>query len=84
MNLNKKALWIIGTLLTSAVAGSFFYLNIHNSSATTFAIILAGIALYFLFETGQLYQKIWIKVLVYLIDTIWIMIILLTISLLIH
>ena len=49
MKLSKKALWIIGTLITSAIAGIFFYLNIHNSSATTFAVILAGVALYFLF-----------------------------------
>lgn len=58
MKLNKKEIWIIGTLITSAIAGIYFYLNIHSSSATTVAVILAGIALYFLFETGQLYKKI--------------------------
>ena len=26
MKLSKKALWIIGTLITSAIAGIFFYL----------------------------------------------------------
>ena len=31
MKLSKKALWIIGTLITSAIAGIFFYLNIHNT-----------------------------------------------------
>ncbi|AHI12719.1 hypothetical protein LBH_1740 [Lactobacillus helveticus H9] len=84
MKLSKKALWIIGTLITSAIAGIFFYLNIHNSSATTFAVILAGVALYFLFETGQLYKKIWIKILAYLIDAVWIAFVLLIISLFIH
>lgn len=44
MKLSKNALWIIGTLITSAIAGIFFYLNIHNSSAPTFAVILAGVS----------------------------------------
>lgn len=61
MNLNKKALWIIGTLLTSAVAGSFFYLNIHNNSATTFAVILAGIALYFLLKLASFIKRSGLK-----------------------
>lgn len=55
MKLTKKTLWILGTLLFSAIAGIYFYLNIHNSSGTTIAVILAALALYFLFQTGQLY-----------------------------
>lgn len=80
MKLNKKALWIIGTLILSAITGIFFYLNGHSASATAIGVILAGLTLYFLFQTGQLYNKI----LVYLIDAVWILIVLLTISLFIH
>ena len=53
-------------------------------SATAIGVILAGLTLYFLFQTGQLYNKIWLKILVYLIDAVWILIVLLTISLFIH
>ncbi|MFJ6919797.1 MAG: hypothetical protein ACIRZX_01580 [Lactobacillus crispatus] len=84
MKLNKKALWIIGTLILSAITGIFFYVNGHSTSTTTIGVILAGITLYFLFQTGQLYKKIWLKILVYLIDAVWILIVLLTISLFIH
>ncbi len=84
MKLNKKVLWIIGTLILSAITGIFFYVNGHSTSTTTIGVILAGITLYFLFQTGQLYKKIWIKILVYLIDAVWILIVLLTISLFIH
>lgn len=84
MKLNKKALWIIGTLILSAITGIFFYVNGHSTSTTTIGVILAGITLYFLFQTGQLYKKIWIKILVYLIDAVWILIVLLTIGLFIH
>ncbi|WP_270450018.1 hypothetical protein [Lactobacillus crispatus] len=84
MKLNKKSFWITGTLLLSAITEIFFYLNGHNTSATIIGIILAGLTLYFLFQTGQLYNKIWLKILVYLIDAVWILIVLLTISLFIH
>ena len=84
MKLNKKVLWIIGTLILSAITGIFFYVNGHSTSTTTIGVILAGITLYFLFQTGQLYKKIWLKILVYLIDAVWILIVLLTISLFIH
>ncbi len=84
MKLNKKALWIIGTLILSAITGIFFYVNGHSASATAIGVILAGLTLYFLFQTGQLYNKIWLKILVYLIDAVWILIVLLTISLFIH
>ena len=77
MKLNKKVLWIIGTLILSAITGIFFYVNGHSTSTTTIGVILAGITLYFLFQTGQLYKKIWIKILVYLIDAVWILIVLL-------
>ncbi|CBL51453.1 hypothetical protein [Lactobacillus crispatus] len=80
MKLNKKALWIIGTLILSAITGIFFYLNGHSASATAIGVILAGLTLYFLFQTGQLYNKI----LVYLIDAVWILIVLLIISLFIY
>lgn len=83
MKLNKKTLWIIGTMIFSAIASIYFYLNIHNSNGTTIAVILAALALYFLFQTGQLYQKIWAKILVYLIDAIWIIAVLLVVSLMI-
>lgn len=81
---NKKTPWIIGTMLFSAIAGIYFYFNIHNSAGTTIAVILAALALYFLFQTGQLYQKMWTKILVYLLDVIWIMVILLIVSLFKH
>ena len=81
MKLNKKALWIIGTLILSAITGIFFYLNGHSTSTTTIGVILAGITLYFLFQTGQLYKKIWIKILVYLIDAVCILFVLVIISL---
>lgn len=84
MKLNKQSLWIIGTLILSAITGIFFYLNGHSRSSTTIGIILAGLTLYFLFQTGQLYKKIWIKILVYLLDAIWIMMVLLLISLFVH
>lgn len=84
MKLSKKALWISGTLILSAITGIFFYINGHSTSTTTIGVILAGITLYFLFQTGQLYKKIWIKILVYLIDAVWILIMLLIISLFIH
>lgn len=84
MKLSKKALWISGTLILSAITGIFFYINGHSTSTTTIGVILAGITLYFLFQTGQLYKKIWIKILVYLIDAVWILIVLLIISLFIH
>lgn len=84
MKLNKKALLIIGTLILSAIIGIFFYVNGHSTSTTTIGVILAGITLYFLFQTGQLYKKIWIKILVYLIDAVWILIVLLIISLFIY
>lgn len=32
MKLNKKALWIIGTLILSAITGIFFYLNTRGAS----------------------------------------------------
>lgn len=54
MKLNKKSFWITGTLLLSAITEIFFYLNGHNTSATIIGIILAGLTLYFLFQTGQL------------------------------
>ena len=81
MKLTKKTLWILGTLLFSAIAGIYFYLNIHNSSGTTIAVILA---LYFLFQTGQLYQKIWTKILVYLLNVVWIIVALLVTELIIR
>ena len=84
MKVNKKALLIIGTLILSAITGIFFYVNGHSTSTTTIGVILAGITLYFLFQTGQLYKKIWIKILVYLIDAVWILIVLLIISLFIY
>lgn len=84
MKLNKKSFWISGTLILSAITGIFFYVNGHSTSTTTIGVILAGITLYFLFQTGQLYKKIWIKILVYLIDAVWILIVLLTINLFIH
>lgn len=84
MKLNKKSFWITGTLILSAITGIFFYLNGHSTSTTTIGVILAGITLYFLFQTGQLYKKIWIKILVYLIDAVWILIVLLIISLFIY
>lgn len=80
MKLTKKTLWILGTLLFSAIAGIYFYLNIHNSSGTTIAVILAALALYFLFQTGQLYQKMWTKILVYLLDVVWIIVVLLLVG----
>ncbi|OXC25132.1 hypothetical protein [Lactobacillus crispatus] len=84
MKLNKKSFWISGTLILSAITGIFFYVNGHSTSTTTIGVILAGITLYFLFQTGQLYKKIWIKILVYLIDAVWILIVLLIISLFIY
>ena len=84
MKLNKKSFWITGTLILSAITGIFFYVNGHSTSTTTIGVILAGITLYFLFQTGQLYKKIWIKILVYLIDAVWILIVLLIISLFIY
>ena len=80
MKLTKKTLWILGTLFFSAIAGIYFYLNIHNSSGTTIAVILAALALYFLFQTGQLYQKMWTKILVYLLDVVWIIVVLLLVG----
>ncbi|EEJ71768.1 hypothetical protein [Lactobacillus ultunensis] len=80
MKLTKKTLWILGTLFFSAIAGIYFYLNIHNPSGTTIAIILAALALYFLFQTGQLYQKMWTKILVYLLDVVWIIAVLLLVG----
>lgn len=84
MKLNKKSFWITGTLILSAITGIFFYLNGHSTSTTTIGVILAGITLYFLFQTGQLYKKIWIKILVYLINAVRILIVLLIISLFIY
>ena len=84
MKLTKKTLWILGTLLFSAIAGIYFYLNIHNSSGTTIAVILAALALYFLFQTGQLYQKIWTKILVYLLNVVQIIVALLVTELIIR
>lgn len=81
MKLTKKTLWIIGTLFFSAIAGIYFYLNIHNSSGTTVAVILAALALYFLFQTGQLYKKMWTKILIYLLDVVWTIVI---VGLLVH
>lgn len=84
MKLTKKTFWIIGTLFFSAIAGIYFYLNIHNASGTTIAVILAALALYFLFQTGQLYEKMWTKILVYLIDVVWIIVVLLIVGLFTH
>lgn len=70
MKSNKKLFWIIGTLILSAITGIFFYLNGHSASATAIGVILAGVTLYFLFQTGQLFKKIWIRILVYLIDAV--------------
>ena len=67
---NKKLFWIIGTLILSAITGIFFYLNGHIASATAIGVILAGVTLYFLFQTGQLFKRIWIRILVYLIDAV--------------
>ena len=39
---DKKALWIMGTLIFSAITGIYFYFNIHNSLGTTMVVILAG------------------------------------------
>lgn len=78
---DKKALWIMGTLIFSAITGIYFYFNVHNSSGTTMVVILAGFTLYLLFQTGQLYQKMWTKTLIYLLDVIWIIIVLLIVSL---
>ncbi len=84
MKSNKKLFWIIGTLILSAITGIFFYLNGHSASATAIGVILAGVTLYFLFQTGQLFKRIWIRILVYLIDAVQILIVLLTISLFIQ
>ncbi|PIN31350.1 hypothetical protein CUC13_08770 [Bifidobacterium animalis subsp. lactis BB-12] len=65
----------------SAITGIYFYFNIHNSLGTTMVVILAGFTLYLLFQTGQLYQKMWTKILIYLLDVIWIIIVLLIVSL---
>lgn len=81
MKLTKKTLWILGTLLFSAITGIYFYFNIHNPSGTTMAVILAGFTLYLLFQTGQLYQKMWIKILIYLLDVVWIILVLLIVGL---
>ncbi len=70
MKSNKKLFWIIGTLILSAITGIFFYLNGHSASATAIGVILAGVTLYFLFQTGQLFKRIWIRILVYLIDAV--------------
>ncbi|WP_367327234.1 hypothetical protein [Lactobacillus sp.] len=78
---NRKILWIIGTLIFSAITGIYFYFNIHNSSGTTMAVILAGFTLYLLFQTGQFYQKMWAKILIYLLDVIWIVVVLLVVGL---
>ena len=81
---NMKTLWILGTLLFSAITGIYFYFNIHNSSGTTMAIILAGFTLYLLFQTSQFYSKMWTKILIYLIDIIWIIVVLLVVGLFSH
>ena len=81
---NNKTLWILGTLLFSAITGIYFYFNIHNSSGTTMAIILAAFTLYLLFQTSQFYSKMWTKILIYLIDIIWIIVVLLVVGLFSH
>jgi hypothetical protein len=45
------------------------------------AVILAGFTLYLLFQTGQFYQKMWAKILIYLLDVIWIVVVLLVVGL---
>lgn len=62
----------------------YWYLFLFKWTYTAIGVILAGLTLYFLFQTGQLYKKIWIKILVYLIDAVWILIVLLIISLFIY
>ena len=48
------------------------------------AIILAGFTLYLLFQTSQFYSKMWTKILIYLIDIIWIIVVLLVVGLFSH